>query len=148
MKLSDLIKDKTTKASLVKDCTVLIEEQVASKGGVSGLALKTAYRVVKGIGPKYVPGALGRVLPEAFVALDPLWDEGLQAGDPVAYLVNHRSRTADIILSVTDARLHKTQGIVKSSYTKLRTSVKGDVEAAVPGLAKIIGAHLEVAQSA
>lgn len=148
MKLSDMINDPSVKASIVADCTQLMDEQVASKNGISGMALKTAYRVVKGVGPTYVKGAIGRILPEAFVALDPMWLEGQAEGNPVTYLIQHRSRTAEIILSVTDARVHKASGVVAGAYHKLRKSVKGDIEAAVPGLADIINHHLQMTQSA
>lgn len=148
MKLSDMVKDPSVKASIVEDCTQLIDEQVANKGGISGVALKTAYKVVKGVGPSYVKGAVGRILPEAFVALDPMWCEGLATGDPVNYLAQNRARTADIILSVTDARVHKASGVVAGAYHKLRKSVKGDIEEAVPGLAGIIDNHLKTVQSA
>lgn len=146
MKLSDVIKDKSVKASLIEDCSKLVDEQVAAKNGVSGLALKATYKIVKGIGAGYIPGAIGRLLPEAFNALDPLWDEGLESGNPVEHLIQHQSRTADVILSVTDARAEKANGVVRSSYNKFRKSVKGDVEGAVPGLAKIIGTHFQTVQ--
>lgn len=146
MTLSNLIEDKAVKASIVADCTQLLETQVATKKGLSGLALKATYGVVKGIGAKYIPGAIGRLLPDAFAALDPMWHEGLQHGDPVAYLIQHQARTADTILEVTDARIQNSDGLVKASYNKLRNSVKSDVESAVPGLATIIGTHAQAMQ--
>jgi len=146
MALIKLAKDETVKARLVQDCTVLIDQQVAAKNGLSGLALKTAYKVVNGVGPTYIPGAIGRLLPEVLSALDPLWAEGLQTGDPVAYLTQNGSITADTILSVTDARIKHSGGVVKSSYNQLRKSVKGDVEAAVPELARLIGNHASITQ--
>lgn len=148
MTLSDMINDPSVKARIVEDCTRLMDDQVASKRGVSGMAIKTAYRVVKGVGPDYVSGALGRILPEACVALEPMWHEGLEVGDPVNYLSQNCSRTADIILSVTDARAHKASGAVAGAYGKLRKSVKGDIEAAVPGFAGILGNHVQTARSA
>ncbi|NEP17129.1 MAG: hypothetical protein F6J97_09505 [Leptolyngbya sp. SIO4C1] len=146
MKLSDTVKDKQTRSQVAADCVELIDEQVAAKGGLSGLALKAAYGALRGIGPSYVSGAIERLLPETLKALDPMWQTGVQAGDPVAYLVDNRSQTADTILSVTDTRIQRTDnGIVSASYSKLRKSIKGDVEAAVPGLAKIIDNHAQVA---
>jgi hypothetical protein len=48
------------------------------------------------------------------------------------------------LLSITDAKISKTKnGVVRSSYNKLRKSVKNDVEEAVPGLAKILGTHTQ-----
>lgn len=143
MGLSEQVKDKTIQANIAADCTQLIEEQVSTKHGLSGLALKATYGMVKGVGPTYIPGAIGRLLPDACSALEPIWEEGLQSGNPVEHLTQHRERAADMLLSVTDARIAKSDnGIVKGAYSKLRKSVKGDVEAAVPGLAKILDTHL------
>ena len=143
MALSEKIKDDTVRANIVADCTKLIDQQVAAKGGLSGMAMKTAYGVIKGVGAGYIPGALNRLLPEACQAIDPIWQEGQAAGDPVKYLSEHSDRTADSILSVTDARIQRTDnGVVSGTYKKLRKSVKNDVEAAVPGLAAIISTHV------
>ncbi|MBD0268605.1 hypothetical protein [Pseudanabaena sp. FACHB-2040] len=143
MGLREKIQDKAIRENIAADFAKLMDEQVATKNGFSGMALKTAYNVVKGVDAGYIPGAIGRILPDAFAALDPMWNEGVQAGNPVEHLVQNRSRTADTLLSVTDARIEKTNnGIVRSSYSKFRKSVKGDIEAAVPGMAKIIDAHV------
>jgi hypothetical protein len=139
MGLSDGLNDPNKEASVVADCVKLIDEQVAGKGGLGGLGLKAAYGAVKGVRPGYVEGAIERLLPEVFAALDPMWSEGIQTGDPVGYLTQNRSRTAEALLSVTDARIERTSnGIVRGTYSKLRGSAKSDVEEAVPGLAKII----------
>ncbi len=144
MCLSDLIADPAVKNQIAVDCTHLIDEQVASKGGLGGMALKTAYKVVNGVGPGYVTGAIGRILPEACAALDPMWATGVETGNPVAYLTENCSEAADVILSVTDARLHKANSAVSAVYRQLRKSIKKDVELAVPGLASIIGQHAQV----
>ncbi len=146
MTLSDMLNDPTTKASVVQACTGLIDQQVAAKGGVSGLAFKATYSLVKGLGPSYIPGAIDRLLPDIVTALEPMWAEGLQAGAPVQYLQQNSDRAADQVLSVTDHRIAgSNNGVVRSSYQKLRKSVKGDVAAAVPGVAKILDAHAPVA---
>lgn len=128
---------------MIDDCTRLIEAQVNAKGGLSGMALKTAYRMVKSIGASYLPGAIGRLLPDVLDSLDPLWVKGLQVGQPVDYLTNNRTQAADQVLAITDKRAKYTNSVVRSSYNQLRKSIKGDVEAAVPGLASIIGAYAQ-----
>lgn len=143
MTLTSKIQDKAVRKSIAADCTQLIDQQVSAKGGLSGLALKATYGVVKGIGADYVPGAINRLLPETCTALDPIWAEGIEKGDPVAYLSQNKDRTADLILSTTDKRIaNNGNGVIKASYNKLRKSVKGDVAAAVPELAQIIDRHL------
>lgn len=145
MKLSERVRDDETKARIVADCTKLMDEQVAAKNGLSGLAMKTAYRALKGIGPGYIPRVLHGLLPKAVEALDPMWDEGLQMGNPVEHLSFKRSETADVLLSITDNILSEAKNkIAIATYKQVRKSVKGDVEEAVPGLAQIINTHINV----
>ncbi len=147
MELRDRLKDKNVKASAVADFVKLIDEQVAAKGGLSGMGLKAAYGAVKGVKPGYISGAIARLLPDALTAIEPIWNEGIATGDPVEHLTQNCSRTADMLLNVTDARIQKSNnGIVRSSYNQFRKSVQGDVEKAVPGLAKIIGDRIHVRQ--
>ncbi len=143
MELTSKIKDKSVRDRIVSDCTHLINDQVAAKGGISGMALKATYSVVKSVGGDYIPGAINRLLPEAMAALEPIWNEGEATGNPVSYLSEHSDRTADILLSTTDARIARNGGgIISTSYHKLRKSVKQDVVIAVPKLAQIIGKHV------
>ncbi len=141
MTLSKMIQNPSVKASIVADCAQLIETQVSAKGGMSGLALKATYAMVKGIDAGYISGAIARLLPTMFEALDPIWAEGTQAGDPVDYLTQHRTQTANTLLGITDARVKNSSSLVRSAYGKVRQSSAGEVEEAIPGLAKIIGEH-------
>ncbi|MEM9905396.1 MAG: hypothetical protein AAF921_10270 [Cyanobacteria bacterium P01_D01_bin.44] len=144
MALSEKVKDQTIRENIASDCAKLIDDHVATKNGLSGMALKATYGMVKGVGKGYVSSAIKKLLPETCEALDPMWNEGLQNGDPVGHLIQHRARTADTILSVTDTRIQGSKNsIVRGAYNKLRKSVQGDVEEAVPGLAKIISAHVQ-----
>jgi len=143
MELTSKTQDKATRSAIAADCTQLIDRQVSAKGGLSGMALKTAYKVVKGISADYIPGALMRLMPETLSNLDPIWEEGVQKGDPAAYLSTHSDRTADAILAATDARIARSgQGVISATYTRLRKSIKPDVVAAVPGLATILQKHV------
>lgn len=147
MALSEILADRDLKTKVVTDCTHLIDRQVAAKGGLGGMALKATYGMVKGVGAGYIPGAIERILPDVVTSLEPMWAEGIHAGDPVAYLSQRQTQAAEVILGVTDRRIDQSSnGLVKSSYGKLRQSVKGDVAGAVPGLAEILGAHSPVSQ--
>ncbi len=139
MGLCDGLNEPKKKEMVVADCVKLMDEVVASIGGLSGVALKAGYAAVNGISPGYCAGAIERLLPESFAALDPIWSEGTQTGDPAGYLTQNSSRSADALLGITDARIEKTQnGIVRGAYNKFRNSARDHVEKAVPGLARII----------
>jgi hypothetical protein len=142
MALSDDLLNPNKKDILVADCTKLLDTQVANMGGVSGLGLKAAYSVVKGIRPTYCSDAIKGLLPQSLNALDPIWSEGIQAGNPVGHLTENCDRAADALLAITDARIEKSNNtIVRGAYSKLRNSAKKHVEDAIPGLANIIDNH-------
>lgn len=142
MSLSDAIKDSTKKSTIVDDCCTLIDEEVASKSGLSGIAVKAGYAAVKGIKPGFVRHVVGELLPEFATQLDPLWAEGQKTGNAPAFLVSNRSRVADALLSVTDAKAqHAKSGVVRGTYEKLRGSAKKNVEEAVPRLGRLLDKH-------
>ncbi len=139
MGLTDGLADREKKNILVADFTQLIDRQVASMGGVSGLAIKAGYSAVKGIAPTYCSKAIEWLLPEFFNVLDPIWAEGMETGDPVGHLIQNSDPVAEILLSVTDGKIEKSKNTtVRAVYGKLRNSAKKHVEDAVPGVAKII----------
>jgi hypothetical protein len=139
MPLSDGLNDPNKKSQVVTSCTELLDSQVASMGGVSGIAIKASYSTVKGLAPGYCTTAIERLLPSFLTAIDPIWDEGVQGGDPVGHLTQNSSRTANALLSITDSRIEKsTNNTVKGIYSKLRNSAQKHVENAVPELAKVI----------
>ncbi|MEH1968262.1 MULTISPECIES: DUF6918 family protein [unclassified Nostoc] len=139
MGLSDGLLNPTKKAMVIDECCNMIEGQLASKSGMSGIALKTAFAALKGVKPGYIPYVVEQILPQCFTALDPIWSEGVQKGNPIEHLSANRSHTADALLSVTDARAKNVKRqIVRGTYEKLRGSAKKHVEEAVPDLAKVI----------
>ncbi|MCX7594753.1 MAG: hypothetical protein N2235_13510 [Fischerella sp.] len=146
MGLSDELLNPNKRSMVVDDCCNMIEAQLASKSGISGMALKTAFAALKGIKPGYIPYVVDLLLPECFTALDPIWSEGVEKGDPVEHMIASRSRTADALLSVTDAKAKNVKRqIVRGTYEKLRSSAKQHVEEAVPDLAKVIDKHINKA---
>ncbi|MBE9206715.1 hypothetical protein IQ244_09355 [Nostoc sp. LEGE 06077] len=142
MGLSDKLLNSDKRAMVVDDCCKLLETQLTSKSGISGLGLKAAYSALKGVKPGYIAYAVEQLLPDCFTALDPMWNEGVQNGDPVAHLATNKSRTADALLSITDARAKKvSRPIVRGTYEKLRGSVKPYIEEAIPDFAKVINKY-------
>lgn len=145
MGLSDHLLNPNKKAMVVDDCCNMIDQQLAAKSGISGIALKTAFAALKGVKPGYIPYVVEQLLPQFLTALDPLWNEGVEKGDPAAHLVASRSDTADALLGVTDARVQYTKRqIVKGTYDKFRGTAKKHVEEAVPDLAKIVDKYTKV----
>jgi hypothetical protein len=141
--LTDTLTAETKKPAVVDDCLQLIDAEVADKGGLSGLAIKAGYGVVKGIKPGFIKHAVTDLLPEFASALDPIYQEAKSKSTAVSdYFVSNSERVADALLAITDAKAKKSKsGAVKSAYDKLRGSAKKNVEQAVPRLGKMIEKH-------
>ena len=142
MSLAAAVDDPTKKPAIVKDCCTLVDEEVASKSGFSGLAVKAGYAAVKGIKPGFIAEVVNKLLKEFAQQLDPLWEEAKTKPDPHGHLVSNKAKVADALLSVTDGKIKTAKSsVVRGTYEKLRGSAKKNVEQAVPRLGKLIEKH-------
>jgi hypothetical protein len=138
MGLSEALTDKDKKALVISDCAKLIDEEVASKG-LMAAPLKLGYQAVKGVKPGFIPHVIEHLLPEFATKIDPIWAEGVATGNAPKFLESNKSRVADALLSVTDAKSQNAKSeIVKKTYSSLRGTAKKHVEEAIPRLSKII----------
>jgi hypothetical protein len=142
MSLVQALNDPDKKPIVIKDCVQLIDEEVSAKSGLSGLAVKAGYAAVKGIKPGFIAEVVNKLLGEFAEQLDPIWDEGKQTGDATDHFVRNKSRVADALLTVTDAKSKNAKSsVVRGTYEKLRGSAKKNVEEAVPRLARLLQKH-------
>lgn len=143
MSLKHSLENPEKKPLIVEDCLQLIDAEVKDKSGFGGMAIKAGYKAVKGVKPGFVKKVVSDLLPEFADALEPLSQEAVAAGKTVgAHLKDNSDRAADALLGVTDAKAEKsTNGLVKSTYKKLRGSAKNNVEAAIPRLAELVDTH-------
>lgn len=142
MSLAEVFQDEAKKKAVIADAEKLVDEEVASKSGLSGFAVKKGFEAVKGIKPGFIREVLDKLLPEFAEKIDPLWAEGQKAGDPTSFFEKNRGRVADSLLSVTDGKIDRAKSsIVRSTYSMLRGSAKKHVEDAVPRLAKLVAKH-------
>lgn len=132
------------KPAVIADLTALVDTEVAGKGGVSGAVIKGGYAAVKKVKPGFINHAVGALLPRFVDALDPMWAEYRAGGgdDFGKFLAAQPDRSADTLLSVTDARARATgKEALKKGYEKLRPSAKKHVIEALPRLGRVIESH-------
>jgi hypothetical protein len=144
--LKDVLKDASKRASLVQDCATLVDEEVAQKSGLSGLAVKGAYGIVKRVKPGLIAEVVDKLL-EAFVErLDPFYtDYKAQAGSQslAAFWVGRSNEIANALLAITDERAERADNnVLKGAYKKLRPSGVKHVQAAVPGIARVVSKYV------
>lgn len=141
--LTDMLGKSPKREQVIADACVVLDEEVADKGGLSGLAIKGAYGVVKGVRPGFVREAIDMMLDDFLSSLDPLYQEAVERGvKPGAHLRSNPARVADALLGITDRRAERAErAMIKSAYDKLRPTAKKHVESAAPRLAALLDKH-------
>lgn len=131
------------RAKVIEDACRVLDQEVADKGGLSGIAIKGAYKVLQGVKPGFVREVVDNLLDDFLVALDPLYQEAASKQRPAGpYLRENSSRVADALLAVTDRRATDAKRqVIRSAYEKLRPMAKKQVEAAAPRLSDMLDRH-------
>ena len=104
--LQEILLAPDTQPQVVADCLKLIEQEVSGKSGVSGTAVKLAYKTAKTFASGYLQSTVESLLPDLVAALEPFWaDFGASGaagfGD---YLVKRGEEVSEALLAVSDAR--------------------------------------------
>lgn len=135
--------DDGKKKAVVEDAVRVLDAEVADKSGLSGIAVKTAFTVVKGVAPGFLNQVVDRLLPDFLTAVDPIYQDGLARGlKPSQALKEKSAQVADGLLAVTDARAKRAQqAVISKTYEKLRPTAKKHVEAAMPRLGQLLEKH-------
>jgi len=126
--------------AIIRDAELVLDQEVDAKGGLSGFAIKAAFRLVKGVKPGFIPEVIEALLDDFCAALQPFADEAKVKGKPVKdLLVANRDRAAEALLHITDDRAKKSKhSAVKATYDKLRPTAKRNVEDAMPRVGGLI----------
>jgi hypothetical protein len=141
--LSEILLVPGTRAKVVDDCVRLIDEEVADKGGLSGLAIKGAYAVVKAVKPGFVAEAVDHMVDDFVRRLEPFHAEAQQKNEPVGPFLSGRApQVADALLAISDERAARAKNqTLKKAYEKLRPTAKKHVEAAMPRIGRLVAKH-------
>jgi hypothetical protein len=141
--LTELLGSGDKRDRLVDDALNVLDAEVDDKGGLSGIAIKTAYKVVKGVSPSFLRQVVEHLLPDFLTSLDPLYQEAISKSvPPRKHLEQNPGRVADALLAITDKRAQNAKNqMVKGTYEKLRGGAKKHVEAAVPRLGQLFEKH-------
>jgi len=124
-----------TQPKVVADCYALIDQEVSGRSGISGTAVKLAYKTVNTFMPGHVRYMVESLLPEMVDKLEPYWADfavsgGAEFGD---YLAKRGEEVSQALISVTDARAAASgRPTIIKAYGTVRGSAARHVEAALP----------------
>lgn len=140
--LREAIADRERRRRVVDDGVRMIEDEVHDKHGLTGLAVRAAFKTVTSLRPGFVGMALDHLLDEFAGQVDPTWSR-CQEGrhDPRAFFVQNGTAVANALLSITDARAQRASGPVRKAYDTLRPRAMEHVVAAMPRLAALVAKH-------
>jgi hypothetical protein len=141
--LKSILTDPSRRQQVIRDAERLLDDEVAGKSGLSGFAIKAAFKVVKGMKPGMIPDVVDGLLDDFAARLDPIYQAHLvKGGGIVENFTARKGEVADALLGITDDRAARTRhGNLRSAYQQLRPTGKKNVEEAVPGIARLIDKH-------
>lgn len=149
--LKEILLAPERRPTVVADLQSLVDREVASKGGMSGFAIKASFAVVKKFKSGFVAHAIDQMLPEFAHKLQPSYAKFDPDRDGTLgnYLAAHSSAVSDMLLGVADGRARRSEHeAVKKAYQKVRPQAKKHVEHALPALGNVIEQHAKAVDAA
>jgi len=143
MSLAAVLEDPDKADAVVADGVRILDEEVAAKRGIAGVALRAGYKAVKAIKPGVIAEILVRLLPQFAEATDPFYAKAKETGDVHGYFAEHDGEIADALLEITDARVRRsTNRVIKRGYRSLRPQARKHTRESVPRVAELIEKHV------
>jgi hypothetical protein len=127
--------------NVTADLQALVESQLAAKSGLSGAALKTAYKAVTSFAPGYYQETVSGMVPEMADRLQPYWADFLASGGAEFgdYLSKRGDEVSESLLGITDDMAHRSnRAAVVKAYKLVRGGAGKNIEAALPGLGAVV----------
>jgi hypothetical protein len=139
--LQEILLAPGVQPKVAEDCNALIEQEVASKSGLSGTGLKLAYKTATTFAPGHVKHMVETLLPKMVNNLQPFWAHfnASGGGDFGDYLTKRGPEVADALLEVSDARAAASRRpIIVKAYNSVRGSAHKHIEAALPRVGDLV----------
>lgn len=141
--------------SLRSDSLRLLEYKVQNSPGLKGMALRSGLSLLKSTRADLLPRAVNRLLPVFITALEPYYaqccsaaaPQALAPGDFSAFLLQRRAAVVDTLMQSADALATGSQNsTVHSFYTRLRSTIRSEIDGALPTLARRMDDELQKAR--
>jgi hypothetical protein len=139
--LQDILLTPDTWPHVVADCEKLIEQEVSGKSGVSGTAVKLAYKTASTFAPGYLQAMVESLVPDMVTNLEPYWaDFGASGASGFGdYLAKRGEEVSEALLSVTDARAKVSERpAIMKAYGAVRGGAAKHVMAALPNVGSLV----------
>jgi hypothetical protein len=139
--LQEILLAPDTQPLVVDDSQKLIEQELSTKSGVSGTAVKVAYKTANSFASGYLRGKIEQLVPEMVIQLEPFWADFTASGssDFGDYLVKRGDEVSEALLTVTDAHgAQSNRPTIVKAYKAVRGSAGKHITAALPNLGAMV----------
>jgi len=139
--LSEKLLAPENRAKVLGDCVRLIDDEVKSKSGITGMAIKGAYAMVNKVSATVVKDAMDGLLNDFTGRLEPIFEEWKAKGNGAPlkqYMSARAANVANALLGITDDRAKRASGTLKKAYEMLRPTGQKHVEEAIPRIGELL----------
>lgn len=141
--LLETLQDPERRGLVLDDCEQILDAEVRDKSGMTGVAVKAAFRVVRSFKPGIIRIAMEDMIDEFAEQIDPFWAQCQSEGAiPRQFFIANQNQIANALLSVTDGRAASSPNPpLKRAYSTLRPKAIRYLGAAMPRLAAMVAKH-------
>jgi hypothetical protein len=140
--LAQILLAPQTQPAVINDCLALIEEEVADLPGVSGAAVKVAYKTVNAFAAGHIRHVIEVHLPPMAEQLEPYWADFSASGGPDFgdYLTKRGDEVSEALLAITDASAKRptARPVIVKAYGAVRGHAAKHVVAALPRVGALV----------
>lgn len=142
-RLTDVVTDPSRRQAVLDDCVRLIEAEVADKSGLTGMAVKAAFKTVAKLRPGMVRHSMDALLDDFSAQIDPFWGACQGSGAaPRAFFSQKKTEIANALLSITDRRAARADNkVLVRAYKGLRGKAVEHIGDAMPRFADLVQKH-------
>ena len=139
--LHEMLLAPQVQPQVVRDCEALIDSQLSEMSGISGTAIKLAYKTVRTFSADHIHYMIETLLPRMADELQPYWADftatgGWQFGD---YLAKREDEVSESLLAITDERgRNSSRPTIVKAYNTVRGSAAKHVKAALPAVGALV----------
>lgn len=140
--LSEILLASPKREALIAGGAALLEKAIADRGGLTGMAYRTGYAMIKAAKPGAARRASTELMPGFADALNPLFAQHLQkGGSPETFgstLLGNANTAIASMIAVADRRVEGSSDMVRKTYARFRGNAESEVARILPDFAALL----------
>lgn len=139
--LQEMLLAPDVQAKVHTDVLALVDSELETKSGMSGTAVKVAFKAVTAFAPGYYQETVQSMIPGMTETLAPFWADFQTSGsaDFGDYLAKRGDEVSEALLEVTDDMASRSgRAAIVKAYKAVRGGAGKHIQAALPNLGAMI----------